>query len=177
MLSQDSCDGSGPFGPFLGVGRSGDCGLEGVWEAEFTAFVVDAEPRLRRALFAVGGLAATDAVADALAYGWEHWERVRAMENPAGYLYKVGRNRLRRPRRAPVLPAIAYDRIPDVEPGLPAALAALPERQRVAVMLVHGFGWTHDEVAALLGVGVSTVRNHLARGLGRLRGALGGVRD
>lgn len=140
---------------------------------EFAAFVEAAEPRLRRALFPVGGVATSDAVADALAYAWEHWDRVRAMDNPVGYLYRVGRSRLR-PRKSPVLPEPDPTRIPDVEPGLPAALARLPERQRVAVVLVHGFGWTQQEVADLWDVSVSTVRNHLSRGMERLRQILEG---
>lgn len=143
---------------------------------EFAEFVASAEPRLRRALFPVGGVATADAVADALAYGWEHWDRVRAMDNPVGYLYRVGRSRLR-PRKSPVLPHPDPSRIPEVEPGLPLALARLPERQRVAVVLVHGFGWTHQEVADLWEVSVSTVRNHLSRGMEHLRRTLeGGVR-
>ena len=141
--------------------------------AEFAVFVATAEPRLRRALFPVGGAATADAVADALAYGWEHWDRVRAMDNPVGYLYRVGRSRLR-PRKVPVLPQPDPTRLPDVEPGLPDALARLPERQRVAVVLMHGFGWTHQEVADLWEVSVSTVRNHLSRGMDHLRDALGG---
>jgi RNA polymerase sigma-70 factor (ECF subfamily) len=140
-------------------------------EDQFAEFVATAEPRLRRALFPVGGVATADAVADALAYAWEHWDRVQAMDNPIGYLYRVGRSRLR-PRKTPVLPPVDTARIPDVEPGLAPALARLPERQRVAVVLVHGFGWTHQEVADLWEVSVSTVRNHLARGIDRLRATL-----
>ncbi len=83
---------------------------------EFAEFVATAEPRLRRALFPVGGVATADAVADALAYAWEHWDRVQAMDNPIGYLYRVGRSRLR-PRKTPVLPPVDTARIPDVEPG------------------------------------------------------------
>jgi Sigma-70, region 4/Fibronectin type III domain len=91
------------------------------------------------------------------------------MENPVGYLYRVGRSRARPRRRPPLLPSTATVGIPEIEPRLPDLLAALPERQRTCVVLVHGFEWTHQEVATLLGVSVSTVRNHLARGLKRLR--------
>jgi RNA polymerase sigma factor (sigma-70 family) len=63
--------------------------------------------------------------------------------------------------------------MPDVEPGLPAALGRLPERQRIAVLLVHGWDWTPREVATLLGVSVSTIQTHLARGVDRLRHELG----
>jgi DNA-directed RNA polymerase specialized sigma24 family protein len=63
----------------------------------FTDFMEDAEPRLRHALCAAfGGDQGRDAAAEALAYGWEHWARVREMENPAGYLWGVGRNHARR---------------------------------------------------------------------------------
>ena len=58
-------------------------------------------------------------------------------------------------------------------PVSPPGWPRLPERQRVAVLLVHGWDWTHQDVADLMGVSVSTVRNHLARGLESLRTRLG----
>jgi RNA polymerase sigma factor (sigma-70 family) len=63
--------------------------------------------------------------------------------------------------------------IPHVEPGLPAALASLSENQRVAVILVAGFGWRLREVAELRGVSISTVQNHLERGMKKLRTSMG----
>ena len=48
----------------------------------------------------------------------------------------------------------------------------LTERQRVAVVLVHGFGWTLREVAELTDVAVTSVQNHVERGLEKLRTAL-----
>jgi DNA-directed RNA polymerase specialized sigma24 family protein len=142
-------------------------------ENEFTEFVERVEPRLRQALVALCGTdRARDAVADGLAYAWQHWERVRAMDNPAGYVYRVARSRTRPRRTRAVFPEAAAG-MPDVEPGLPDALAGLPERQRVAVLLVHGWDWRHEDVAEVMGVSVSTVRNHLARGLDRLRTELG----
>ena len=54
----------------------------------FTEFARRCEPRLRHALVAVlGSDAGRDAVAEALAYGWENWSRIKTMENPVGYLY------------------------------------------------------------------------------------------
>ncbi len=141
----------------------------------FTEFVNEVEPRLKRALcVGLGTERGVEATADALAYGWEHWERVKGMENPAGYLYQVGRSR-GRPRRVPrpTFPAFPPESSPWVEPGLPDALARLSESQRLAVWLVHGFEWTLDEAASLLGVSVSTLRNHLGRGEKKLRKALG----
>ncbi len=146
--------------------------------AAFVAFVRATEPPLRRALIAAYGPDdGRDAVAEALAYAWEHWERVSEMPNAAGYLFRVARSsatRGRRWRRPPppqlVLPAGAEHLF---EPGLPAALAALSQRQRIAVVLVHGFGYTLREVADLTGVQTTTVQNHLERGLRRLRERLG----
>ena len=138
----------------------------------FSSFVARVEPRLRRVLVAMCGVeAARDAAAEALAYAWQHWDRVSVMGNPEGYVYRVARSRARPRRVRPVFPD-APTSVPEVEPGLPRALSELPERQRVAVLLVHGWDWTHDEVAEVMGVSVSTVRNHLARGLVRLRALL-----
>src|SRR5688500_12236290 len=112
----------------------------------FDDFVVDARPRLRRALLgAVGIDRVDDAVAEAIAYAFEHAVELRAMSNPVGYLYRVGRSRSR--RRKPVR-LFRQDPvgIPDVEPGLAAALLRLPESQRASVWLAHGCGWTHGEI-------------------------------
>jgi len=138
-------------------------------ESDFEAFVLEVEPRLRRAfLAAYGAERGREATAEALAWAWEHWHRVRGMHNAAGYLYRVGQSRTRPRRRALMeLPAPAGE--PWVEPALPAALLALSEGQRTAVVLVHGFGWTLREVAELTGVRRTTVQNHLERGLARLR--------
>lgn len=140
--------------------------------AEFEAFVHKVEPRLRIALTAVFGQdAGRDATAAALAYGWEHWVRVSEMENPAGYLYRVGRSSQRQ-RREPIWHVVPEDLIHRVEPGLPAAIANLSERQRLAVVLVHAYGWERGEVAGLAGVSVSALDTHLARGMSKLRQAL-----
>lgn len=116
-----------------------------------------------------------DATADALAYGWEHWDRVKEMENTIGYLFVVGRDRARRARksRRVVLTPLDTMRAPWVEPGLPAALATLPEKQRTVVMLLHSFDWTMSEVAEVLGVSKGTVQSHERRAMTRLRRKLG----
>jgi DNA-directed RNA polymerase specialized sigma24 family protein len=140
----------------------------------FETFARDARPRLERALLAVRGTDLTsDAVAEALAYGWEHWPRVRTMENPVGYLYRVGVSRTRA-RRHPDLPRPESIGLPEIEPSLIPALCALPEKQRAAVWLVHACGWTHAEAAEAMAVDRSTVGTHVQRGLAALRSALDG---
>ncbi len=140
----------------------------------FDDFVDRVGPRLKHAFVArFGRLDGVEAASEAMAYAWEHWSRVSVMKNPAGYLYRVGRSRTRRiRRRTPLLLAVDSSRTPEVEPRLPAVLAALSDRQRVAVVLVHGLGWTQAEAADLLGVSRTTLQNHLERGMDRLRNAL-----
>lgn len=138
-------------------------------QTDFTAFVNAVEPRLRRALVALRGpQLGRDGTAEALAWAWEHWERVRQMENPAGYLYRVGRSRTRQRRRA-LLPAETSSGDPHIEPRLGPALARLSERQRTAVVLVHGCSWSYQEVAEALGVSKSSVGTPVARALDSLR--------
>jgi RNA polymerase sigma-70 factor (ECF subfamily) len=146
-------------------------------ERAFDGFVREVEPRLRRALVAAyGPQAGRDATVDALGWAWANWDRVEALENPAGYLYRVGQTKAREDRRplhvVPPDRAVAERSTPWVEPNLEPALLALSEQQRVAVVLCHGFQWTHREVAELLDLSPSTVQNHVERGLANLRRAL-----
>jgi RNA polymerase sigma-70 factor (ECF subfamily) len=141
-------------------------------EESFASFVAEATPRLRRAFVGCRGIGgAADATAEALAYAWEHWPRVRAMENPVGYLYRVGQSRTRA-RRSLALPAPAELGLPDVEPALVPALLALSVQQRTAVWLVHGCGWTYREVAEAMDLSASAVGTHVARALEHLRDRL-----
>lgn len=143
------------------------------WTGGFDEFVADVRPRLIRAFVPCVGVAdAADAAAEALAYAFEHWDTLRLMANPAGYLYRVGRSRVRR-RRAPLLPKPAAVGVPDVEPELVPALLSLPESQRTAVWLVHACQWRYSEVAEAMGTSTSMVGNHVSRGLETLRRRIG----
>lgn len=149
--------------------------------ARFEALVVATELPLRRALVAAyGGELGRDATADALAWAWEHLDVVEGLENPAGYLFRVGQTAARRaggwwPRRRLWMASEPFDPVEDwaFEPGLLGAMQRLSPQQRAAVMLVHGWGHTLESTADALGCGVSTVRNHLRRGLTKLRVELG----
>lgn len=131
------------------------------------------EPRLRHALIAAWGPeVARDAAADALTWAWEHWGRVEAMDNPAGYLYRVGRTAAKRYRRRRVGLEVNTPGSPRCEPGLGEALKRLTERQRACVVLMHSYDWTHVEIGETLGISVPTVQKHAERGLAKLRSAL-----
>jgi len=138
----------------------------------FTTFVATTQRRVWLPLCVeVGADTADDAVAHALAYAWQHWDRVATMANPAGYVYRTAQRQARRQRRHRTvdLPRPDDDHQPDFDPRLVDALARLTDHQRVAVFVVHGCGWTLREAAELLDVSISTLRNHLARGMAHLR--------
>jgi DNA-directed RNA polymerase specialized sigma24 family protein len=95
-------------------------------------------------------------------------------------VFRVGQSASRRYRRAAVtFPAVAQSREadPEVDPRLPAALATLSARQRGAVLLVHAYGYDLGSAAQVLGCSVSSLRNHVARGMRRLRSQLGDESD
>jgi DNA-directed RNA polymerase specialized sigma24 family protein len=148
--------------------------------AGFDEFVIDAEPRLRRALGAgYGPAVGREATLEALVWAWNNWERLNGMSNPIGYLYRVGQTAARRGARHtsreqavdPADPMFAClstaDDVPDTL--LRPALAALSTKQRTAVVLVHGFAVPLREVAETMNISVASVREHTRRALEHLR--------
>jgi RNA polymerase sigma factor (sigma-70 family) len=137
-------------------------------------------PLLRALVGAYGPEVGREAALDALAWGWEHWDRLSAMRNPIGYLFRVGQSAARRSARrtrrvelrASVDPRPAHqDQVRDLE--LERAVSHLSPRQRAAVVTVVGHGTSLREAADLLGCSVSSLRNHVERGLRHLREQLG----
>lgn len=140
---------------------------------EFEQFVKNVEPQLRRALSGhLGSGEVADAVSEALTHAWEHRERVMAMANPVGYLYRVGQSK-RRQRKQGFLRWHSDRDQTHFEPGLAPALAALSPKQSVAVWLVIGCGFSHPEAGSAMGVRASTVATHVSRGMESLRSTLG----
>jgi len=143
----------------------------------FEELIGDGRPGLARAFAAAYGLdRGQEALAEALAWAWEDRDRVLEMDNPGGYLYRVGQSRSR-PRRwrkpTVVFPPAPDLGLPEIEPALPDALTQLSVRQRVCVALVVADEWTYQEVADLLGIGRSSVQSHVERALEKLRRAMG----
>jgi RNA polymerase sigma-70 factor (ECF subfamily) len=120
-----------------------------------------------------------DVAADAFVRAWERGERVGRMDRPDLWVLAVAMNlRRRRVRRAgrEVLRASvgAGDVAPSVDDRdltLLAAVAGLPPRQRVAVVLRYFADLTEPQCAEVLGVKVGTV----AASLTQARRALGRV--
>jgi RNA polymerase sigma-70 factor (ECF subfamily) len=141
----------------------------------FEEFLEGATPGLRRAFFARYGTEfGNEALADATAWAWEHRESLGSMGNPVGYLFRVGQTSVRaqsRRRRRFALPV--EDRTDstasDAGAELHTALERLTPDQRVAVLMVHAHGYSYAETAATLDISVAAVRNHVHRGMQRLR--------
>lgn len=98
----------------------------------------------------------------------------------------IDRGRRRRIRRTRALEddVAASTPAPDVQverralgERLQAALAQLPERYRTAIVLFDVEGYSHAEIAAMLGVARGTVRSAVFHARRRLRRLLGDWRD
>ena len=83
--------------------------VEAVAVTSFTEFVRETEPRLKLALSAAFGRElGVEAPAHALAYGWEHWDRVKDLQNrqPPGRRFVEDDRLLPAPRiRRPPIPS------------------------------------------------------------------------
>jgi RNA polymerase sigma factor (sigma-70 family) len=143
----------------------------------FSLFVTRDVPRLRQTLVArYGHEVGADALAEAIAWAWERRDELRVMGNPVGYLFRVAQSSTRPHFRwARRFTLVDADQPISPEPpdqDLLRALAALKHPQRVAVVLVHSHGWSYRDVAEVLEISTDAVRNHVHRGLRRLRDLL-----
>ena len=123
---------------------------------------------------------AADLAQEALARLGGRWSRVRAKGDPEGYV-RTTMARLhiswwrRRRREHPVrtVPEMGYDdaglRAADGDSGLWRAVAGLPPRQRVVLVLRYFEQLTDEEIAEELGVSRVTVRSQASRALEKLR--------
>lgn len=153
-------------------------------DAEFRRFVADRSAALLRLayLLAADRSSAEDLLQTAFVRTYLRWRRISA--DPERYarrvLVTVAADERRRAHHRRELPSAElpetrdanepYDRL-DAKDGLRTALAALPPRQRAAVVLRHWVGLEVAEVAELLGCTAGTVRSQTARGLDKLREA------
>ena len=125
---------------------------------------------------------AEELVQDAFLTVWERWDRVREMERPDGYLYRVAMNAFRRRRRRLRLDLrlrAAVEDAPDpfarVAAGDAAAraLAVLPRRERAALVLTEMLDFDSNEAGELLRIKPSTVRVLAHRARERVRREIG----
>lgn len=120
---------------------------------------------------------AEDVMQDTFLRLWERWDRVSAMEDPTGYLYRTAMNVFRsRYRRARLATRRAVGMVPrdgfaeaDARRAVTGALRMLTPRQRAAVVLTDLIGFSSEEAGHALGVKASTVRALAAQGRETLR--------
>jgi DNA-directed RNA polymerase specialized sigma24 family protein len=174
------CDGTG--------GSKIDDVSQGDRSASYARFVVASRETLLRVLVAHHGPdIGAESLADAYAYTWEHWDRVATLENPVGYVFRVGdrvgiRRAMKARRESPARGADDTDDTDDrrfvnsgddllfgSDLGLRSLLGTLPTRQRAAVLLVHGYGWSYRDAAETMDIPLTTLTNEVTRGLKKLR--------
>ena len=156
----------------------------------FTAFVRDHGPSLLRTACLLTGERGLgeDLVQTALTRAYGKWPQVARATVPVAYVRRLMVNshlsRLRRLAGAEqVLAAVPerpgpheQDRIAENE-TVRGALLQLSPRVRTAVVLRYFDDLSQAETARLMGCSVSTVNNHVTRGLAALRGLLGPEND
>ena len=138
--------------------------LEG-FDSQYGAFFADLAV-LARALGA--GPDAEDVAQEALLQARGHLHQLRDPDKLWAWVRRMairGACRARR-QRVDELDAQHIERlptanVPDVD--VAAAIAGLPERERVAVTLVFGLGYRQDEAAELMGVAAGTVYSSVWR--------------
>lgn len=151
------------------------------WEADYSAYYQARGPALRRTAYLLAGSwdEAEDLVQATFVKLYVHWTRVRS-ETADAYARRVLLNEFlgnRRRRRETPVPAIAEQ--PAAEPStvdrvvLDNALAALPPKQRAAIVLRYWEDLSVAETAALLGVSAGTVKSTVSRALVTLRPMVG----
>ncbi|MEW2381059.1 sigma factor-like helix-turn-helix DNA-binding protein [Micromonospora sp. NPDC047707] len=138
--------------------------------------------RIHRALaLATGDVGlAREAADEAMARAYARWDRVRQLDNPAGWVFRVGLNwatswwrKVRRER-----PPAPGDRGAAVSGPDPAGMAArsaldrLPTAQRAVIVCRVLLDLSTAETAAVLDLTEGTVKSRLSRGLAGLRAAL-----
>jgi RNA polymerase sigma-70 factor (sigma-E family) len=155
-------------------------------DAEFTAFVAAATPRLRRSAYLMcrDWHLAQDLTQLTLAKMYASWGRIWRTANLEAYSRRVLMNAVfdlkkRRSGSEVVLADLPEPPGPPAEPTaelhvtLMDALATLPVRDQAIVVLRHWEDHSVDTVAEILGVSASVVKMQSMRALGRLRELLG----
>jgi RNA polymerase sigma-70 factor, ECF subfamily len=143
--------------------------------------------RLLRAMYLATGdrYEAEELAQDAMARVLERWDRVRGVEDPAAYVFRVALNRRRSLLRRF---AVSVRRTPPHDPqgsseptravderdAIRRALEKLPQGQREALVLFDWLGMSDLQAAAVLGISAGAARTRLHRARSAMREVLGG---
>ncbi len=163
-------------------------------EEGFEDWVRASSRRLRRLAYLLTGDLdqAEDLLQSAYAKLLPRWHKISTYDSPETYMYRVMVNLRTSWWRRSRDREWSTDEIPEASwrvgtPGegdavvesqvLLAALRALPERQRAAVVLRHWCDLSQAETADVMKCSVGTVKSNAARGLAQLRAALAQTPD
>jgi len=122
---------------------------------------------------------ASEAVDEAMARAYQRWNRVQALDNPGGWVYRVGLNWSRSILRRTLRPAPTWVTAPGtitdgggLDPAIDRALAELPIEQRAVVVCRLLIGLSEAQTATALDLRLGTVKSRLARATTRLQSLL-----
>jgi RNA polymerase sigma-70 factor (ECF subfamily) len=161
-------------------------------EAAFAKLIEAEAPRLLRfCRLMLGSLEeAEDVVQDAFIRLWENAASWQAQAQVGAWLHTVCHNRAidRLRRRRAFVEESALDNVADASPSSESllarresiaavrrAVAALPHRQRAAILLFHFQEFSQAEAAQVLDISEEAFESLLSRGRRRLRKALAGT--
>jgi RNA polymerase sigma-70 factor, ECF subfamily len=138
------------------------------WLAQVTAFA-------RRLTSSAAD--ADDLVQITYEQAFRSWRTLRDSRAGRAWLFRIARNaaidRFRRERSRPEMELVGYEAL-DVALSMPLhpvesidlelALSRLPSDQAEAIVLCDLWGFTYEEIAAISGCAVGTVRSRISRG-------------
>lgn len=121
---------------------------------------------------------AEELMQDAFMSIWARWDRVGAMHDPTGYLYRTAMNLFRKRYRHAIVAARRTFRaepqadgiaLVEARSAVSEALASLSPRQRAALVLTDLIGFSSEEAARMLGVRPGTIRSLASQGRSAIR--------
>jgi RNA polymerase sigma-70 factor (ECF subfamily) len=146
---------------------------------DFETFYRDAYADIARALTATLGDfdLAQEATDEAMVRAYVRWDKIRAYDNPGGWVYRVGLNWARSARRRLTRALPFHERRivdpPATDPAHFAALADLDISLRAVVVCRLLLDWSVDQTAAALKLKPGTVKSRLHRAIAQLERTLG----
>jgi RNA polymerase sigma-70 factor (ECF subfamily) len=166
----------------MGIGMRRRRTAEGEWH-EFDAWYRREHPRLLRILTVAAGdpRLAEEITSEAFARALERWDRVRSMQAPEGWTYRVAVNLLRRHQRqgkreaATEMPSSTPVDLGDTEFDLDLwqAVRSLPTQMRLAIAFRYVADMTEADVAAAMGIAPGSASATLVAARRRLAHILG----
>jgi RNA polymerase sigma-70 factor (sigma-E family) len=151
--------------------------------SDFDSFVAAAGPWLYKLayLLTVNTADADDLVQESLTRVFAAWPHVHTVANLDAYTRRVmvnaNRRRFRRHRITEILDGLIHDRskdqndfaVIDDRHQIASALAALPRRQRLVVVLRYYEDLSENDIAALMNCSVGTVKSQASKAMAKLR--------